>query len=425
MLARQFPPIGGAGVHRTIGSVRYLPELGYEPVIVTGSGASRDRWEPLDQDLLERIPAGVPVHRVDGVEPDAASGLARLRGTPPWVRWWVDRCAQLGREVGRGADVVYASCLPYETAFAGAALARTLGVPWVADLEDLWALDEMRVVPSGLHRALDRRRMRRALATAAGVVLASPTAAERVCEQLPGVASHAAIRGIPIGFDLSDFPAVAPPRTDGVFRIVHTGSLHTDLGEHLRDTAGRRRVLGGMTPGVDVITRSAVYLVEAVAGLIAESRDLAARIEVHLAGELTERDRAALAGHPFVRTPGALGHREALALMRTADLLFLPMHDLPPGRRAGLIPYKTYEYLASGRPILAAVPDGDARSLLAPMAHVSLVRPADVAGMAQAIRERLAAAATAGGHEPAAEPPPELARRQSVARIAELLDAVC
>jgi glycosyltransferase involved in cell wall biosynthesis len=68
--------------------------------------------------------------------------------------------------------------------------------------------------------------------------------------------------------------------------------------------------------------------------------------------------------------------------MRTADLLFLPMHDLPPGRRAGLVPHKTYEYLAAGRPILAAVPDGDARDLLAESGAALLCRPADTAAMA-------------------------------------------
>ena len=60
------------------------------------------------------------------------------------------------------------------------------------------------------------------------------------------------------------------------------------------------------------------------------------------------------------------------------------MHELPPGRRASIVPYKTYEYLAARRPVLAAVPDGDVRDLLAPMAHVSLCRPSDSGAMAEA-----------------------------------------
>jgi hypothetical protein len=45
MLARHFPPIGGAGVHRTIGSVRHLPAHGHQPVVVTGAAEHRDRLE--------------------------------------------------------------------------------------------------------------------------------------------------------------------------------------------------------------------------------------------------------------------------------------------------------------------------------------------------------------------------------------------
>ena len=153
---------------------------------------------------------------------------------------------------------------------------------------------------------------------------------------------------------------------------------------------------------MDLLTRSHVFLVEALAALIAADPSLEGRLELHLAGELTAGDRAVAEGHAFVRTPGLLSHRETVALMRSADLLFLPMHDLPAGERAGLIPYKTYEYLAAERPILAAVPDGDVRDMLAPLDHVSLVRPADVEGMtsgsARADRLRTAAHRRARGN---------------------------
>jgi hypothetical protein len=45
------------------------------------------------------------------------------------------------------------------------------------------------------------------------------------------------------------------------------------------------------------------------------------------------------------------------------------------------VPHKTYEYLAAGRPILAAVPDGDARRLLEDSEAALLCRPSDVRAM--------------------------------------------
>ena len=110
-------------------------------------------------------------------------------------------------------------------------------------------------------------------------------------------------------------------------------------------------------------------------------------------------------------------------LLRTADLLFLPMHELRPGERAGIVPGKTYEYLASGRPILAAVPEGDARDLLEEAGGAILCPPADVDCMAAAVRTQLERF-RAG--KPGASPSPEVVARYEyrnlVARLAEVFD---
>ena len=244
--------MGGAGVHRTLGSVRHLPQHGYEPVVVTGPAPDvpRNRWEPTDRELLERVPADAEIHRLPSTQPNQdVSRIGRLLDLrPPLVRWWLEESTSLGARVGREADVIYASCAPYETAFAAAELARELGRPWIADLEDPWALDEMRVPLSALHRSLDVRRMRRALASASAIVMAAPEAALRVRQAMPELASRVTVTGIPIGFDESDFRIPAPAATDEVFRIVHTGSMHTDFGHDLRRTRVRTADLGGQPP---------------------------------------------------------------------------------------------------------------------------------------------------------------------------------
>ena len=71
--------------------------------------------------------------------------------------------------------------------------------------------------------------------------------------------------------------------------------------------------------------------------------------------------------------------------MRSADSPFLPLHNLPPGMRATIVPGKTYEYLASGMPILAALPPGDARDILIEAGNAPVVRPDDVEGLSAAI----------------------------------------
>ena len=349
----------------------------------------------------------------------------RWLGRPqPWVRAWVDGAVRTGMDVAADAELILASCIPYETAKVGARLSAELGIPWVADLEDPWALDEMRVQPTALHQRVDFARMRRTLGTASAIITCAPEAAARFRDALPEHA-HKVIASVPIGFDRDTFEQRARPPGASGLRIVHTGSLHTALGEAHRRSRPFRRLLGGTSVDVDILTRSAVFLVEALRQLCDADPQLTDRIELHLAGDLTARDRATVESHPFVRLHGQLSHAETVALMSSADLLFLPMHDLPVGNRAGLIPYKTYEYLASCRPILAAVPDGDVRDMLEPLPHVTLCRPSDVEGMARAVRSRLSSGPAGDlGLDLASPPLAQYDRRRLVGRVAAVLDEV-
>jgi hypothetical protein len=427
LLARHFPPIGGAGVHRSVGSVRYLPAHGYEPVVVTGPADRASRWSPHDTALLEAIPPGTELHRLEGPEPqdlrDGWRGRADrwLQRPAPGVRWWIEHAVETGIRAGKDADLVYASCVPYATAEVGARVAAALGVPWVADLEDPWALDEMRVQPTALHQRVDFARMRRALSSAAAIMMCAPEAAVRMRAAMPGKRVDA----VPIGFESAAFRGPAPARDESVFRIVHTGSMHTDLGLAHRRSRSLRRALRGTSLDVDILTRSHVFLIEALERLLRERPELHGRIELQLAGGLTEGDRTAAAGHDFVRDAGLLSHPETVALMRSASLLFLPMHDLPAGSRAGLIPYKTFEYLAARRPILAAVPEGDVRDLLTLLDDATVCRPDDVAAMAAAVGLAIDRGPVAEvAHTFDTPPLAELERSRCVARIAAVLDAV-
>jgi glycosyltransferase involved in cell wall biosynthesis len=132
-----------------------------------------------------------------------------------------------------------------------------------------------------------------------------------------------------------------------------------------------------------------VYLLQAISRLIAEDASLADRVEVHLAGVLSDSDREVASLSPAVRLAGYLSHAESIALMRSSDLLFLPMQNLPPGRRSATVPGKTYEYLASGRPILAAIPDGDAREILSAAGNAVICAPNDVEGMVDGLRAQV------------------------------------
>lgn len=420
-----FPPIGGSGAQRPLRMASLLPRHGYEPVVITGGGATEDRWAPEDRTLVAEIPPELEVRRLDAQsEPPGPSrwrGRAErwLRLQPRWARWWVDGSVALGSRE-QEVELVYVWMQPYVSAEAGAELARRLGRPWVADLGDPWALDEMMAYPSALHRRRDLARMGALLGTAAGIVMSTPEAVSRLLAAFPALAGRPVV-AIPNGFAAEDFAGPAPTRDDAAFRIVHTGYLHTELGLQHRRSLPLRSALRGSVPGLDILTRSHVHLVEAVNALLAADPSLAGALELHLAGVLTDADREVAARCPATRMHGYVTHAESIALMRSADLLFLPMQNLPPGVRATIVPGKTYEYLASGSRILAAVPEGDARDILAAAGSAILVRPDDVEAMAAGIRSELEHARTGTLPQP---PRPDVVARFEYGKLAADLAGV-
>jgi glycosyltransferase involved in cell wall biosynthesis len=422
-----FPPSGGSSAQRNVGLVRRLPELGYEPVMVTAPLESEEHWAPLDQSLMEGLPAGTEVIRLRSHPPEESGALVRrlerlFDRDDTWRRWWMEAALEAAREAVDGCELIYAPLEPYETAVVAAKLSQEHGIPWIADLLDPWALDEMRVHVSGIHRRRDLARMRRLLATADAVIMNTPEAARRAHEAFPELRDRI-VESIPVGFEAADFEAPVSPRQDGRFRIAHTGYLHTEDGLRHRRNASLRRRLGGVYMDVDPLTRSHVHLLAALDLLLAEDPALADTIEVHLAGALTQTDLEIAERSPVTRVRGYLSHVESLELIRTADLLFLPLQDLPSGGRTGLVPAKTYEYLASGTPILAAVPEGDARDIVREAGNARIVAPSDEDAMARAVKD--AVGRWRAGERPAPPPAEMLARyeRGHVARrLADVFD---
>jgi glycosyltransferase involved in cell wall biosynthesis len=401
ILAYHFPPIGGAGVQRTVKFVKYLPEFGFRPVVVTTGDVGNETSTLRDVTLTDEIPPGTPVYRApkrpSPLLPRWATRVGdralrllqcRDRNASAWIKGCVDAGLRAGRD--HPPDLVYASMSPFETCPAAELLARSFGVPWVADLRDPWALDEMMVYTSRWHRLVEVRRMRRELSSAGLVIMNTPEATRALTAEMPEF-TEARVHTITNGFDASDFAGPPPPKRQDEFRIVHTGYLHSELGARHRRRRLIRQLLGGERLPIDIETRSHIYLLSALARWQSESPDIRRHVRLVLAGAVTTSDRQVVERSgvsELVEMPGYLDHQSSTALLRSGDLLFLPMHNLPAGEKARIVPGKTYEYLAAGPPILAAVPEGDASDLVRQSENGDVCRPDDVDGILSSLRVR-------------------------------------
>lgn len=397
-LAYYFPPAGGAGVQRSEKFVRYLPSEGFLPTVVTGPGPSGDRWTPKDDSVTNESLSEAQIFRAAGPIPQESgpwsSRLQRWIASPSrFSKWWVKSATEVASQSIDGARLIFATMSPFSTAKAAQQISQRTGIPWIADLRDPWALDEMQIYPSFLHRKLELRRMGHILSSAAGIIMNTPEAKTALQKTFPFL-KQKPVTTITNGYDAADFAGSLAPRTDGKFRLVHTGYLHTELGLDLRRKRNFYRAAGGIEAGVDILTRSHVFLLKAIEQWIEQCPQIAENLELIFAGVTSEQDRTVVENSTISQLThftGYIPHVESVRLIRTADLLFLPMHNLAGGRRSRIVPGKTYEYMAAGRPILAAVPKGDARDFLKRSGVALLTEPDDVAGIVRHLNDTFSA----------------------------------
>ncbi|MCX8022640.1 MAG: glycosyltransferase [Syntrophorhabdaceae bacterium] len=394
-IAYHFPPVGGAGVQRTVGFVKHLPEFGLLPVVVTGAGPDEGRWTPEDQVFMSRIPKEVVIYRTEamgkGLRENKVSRFLRrlLCLDGPFARWWIPASIKQGEKAikEQGIRLILATMSPFESAIVAATLSRRFKIPWIADLRDPWALDEMQVYYSSIHRRIHKKRMHNALSSASGIIMNTPEAVRALKKAFPDFEEKDVIC-ITNGFDPQDFDGPTPSRDEKTFRIVHSGYFHTELGMDLERKRVLLKLFGGIDKGVRIITRSHLFLIKALEEAIAIRPEIKKDLEVRFIGIADKTDVAIAKRSPlanYIHFTGYLPHNESVKEIRMADLLFLPMHNIEPRTRATIVPGKLYEYMATEKPIIGAVPEGDAKDFLIKSGLGIIVEPDDEKNMAKKI----------------------------------------
>ena len=267
--------------------------------------------------------------------------LRRVTGPlKPWIpfpdkAWWLGRLGGLERWGARLApDLIYSSSPPPTMHLAAARLARRLGVPWVAELRDLWS-DNFFERKRGVLGLLDRRVEGAVLGRADGLVTVSPPLAEtlRARYRLPVEVIYASFNG-----DRPPAPAgraEAPP--PGLpLRVLYAGRVYPGL----------------MMP--DMLLKAVQGLLESGALRPGElAVDFFCHNHRYLRGWLEERFPGT-AGCCRVRAP--IAHREMLALQpRYHALLHIGWFD---HNFQGCVTSKFFEYLGASRPILSTSKPG-------------------------------------------------------------------
>ena len=380
LIAHDFPPRGGTGVLRVAKFVRYLPDWGWEPVVITAAG----RGPYPDDRLLQDLPAGLEVVRVPvpGVPqpgtPPGGSVVIRGGGNDwrqrlkPWIVpdpqiLWVPWAVRAAHARLRNGDIqaLMTSAPPFSTSLTGWWLKRrNPTLPWLMDLRDLWSESSLQhqLVPYKLNRFLEQQ----CLSSADHTTVVSDGIRTLTIKQL-GVEPER-ISTLTNGFDPNDLPADLPVPdrvstrwgTSEPLRMRYVGSIGAARAPDFRMLFEALRQLPAEGLGAELLR------IEFVGAYAQTIHDWVAPLV-----------RAGLVVlHPFVP------HDHAVRYMADADVLMLFLTNDWEGRIAHS--NKLFEYLAVGRPILAIAPEGEATQLVRDE-QAGITAPHDPAAIVQAI----------------------------------------
>jgi hypothetical protein len=427
LISYHFPPSGVIGGVRPYRLARHLPEFEIEPWVVTV------RPEYTERELLSPDGAapGVPDERITrtvveptlrdrvlwlwrgarrtrspaGGGPKGPGELRRLACVREWALSWLSFPDQkLGwygpalraveGALGRvDFDVVVSTSPPRVAALVAASVSRRRGIPWVMDLRDPWQMhwEWSEVGALGARAALDRL-FRKCVRSAHSVVHTTERLREMTCLLVPDAAARTVC--IPNGFE-PEWVRTDDVRPD-TFGLGYYG-----------------HIMGGRS--------AAAFLVGLRRWLDAGRRE-AGRVRVQFVGSGFEGVRlqaASLGLDKVVSTQPPVPRSGAAQLMCRDFVLLLLANDQPLQ-----VPGKAYDYLATGRRILAvAERDSATFDLLAPLSGCSVANgPDQVAAALDSFYRDFVCAAEVRVDRGAALA--EAAYPRRVARYAELLRSI-
>jgi glycosyltransferase involved in cell wall biosynthesis len=230
-------------------------------------------------------------------------------------------------------NVIFTTSAPWSVLISGLILQRFTGVPWVADMRDPWTTEELRYRSTGWRYSVDKYIERKCLGNADIVIGVHPKWIEDLGSRSEENHSSGKFVLITNGFDESDFSnhSLSDLNSDNGIKISHIGSMFE----------------GSLEP-----------LLTSLENL---DNSILINLSLEFIGYIHPKDLDELNKSPVRRIinyqPQRIPHKKALEEMEGSHILFL---SLP----FEYFPGKIFEYMRTGRPVLAIVHNCSVRELI-------------------------------------------------------------
>jgi len=379
-----WPPSGGAGVQRWVKFAKYLREFGWEPIIYTPLNPG---FSITDQTLLRDIPAGITVLKTPIWEPYEAYRRLMGKKTAPsitdhaaakksttsllhklsvWVRgnlfipdarkYWINPSVKFLKKylAENSVDVIVSTGPPHSMHLIALQLTRTQKIPWVADFRDPWTdidyYKEMNIsaFADRIHKKLELKTI-----TSCDTLVVVGREMKANYEAL-GATN---VKLITNGFDPHDMD-VDDLVMDSKFSISHIGTLPPSF--------------------------NMVHLWQVLAELAEADPEFKRNLEIKLVGKVQSAvldDLKSYGLFDHLNAMGYVSHNAVPRIMKQSAVLALIINRDSPNS-TGILTGKIFEYMASGRPILALGPvQGDLAKILNETAAGTIAETNDYEGI--------------------------------------------
>ena len=380
IISYYFPPSGGPGVQRVLKFVKYLPQFGWEPVVLTVEDGD---FPARDESLLNEVPPDIKVFRtrifepydlyrrltgrkkgsaldVDNINKEGKKNLSEklsevVRATffiPDGRRGWLKHAVREGKKIliNEKPDLIFSSSPPYTCALIAMKLkiyARhklNMKIPWVSDFRDAWTdyltTPKRWFIPS----MIDKNYERKTLIHSDVVTIVSKGFENDFDKKYPEISKDKQYELIRNGFDSSDFINIKPEKNENErLTVVYTGSMY-----------GKR---------------NPYFFIDTLNELCKNSKIEKDKIKLYFVGRCGSEIIEYINNSPIkssIELIPYIPHSESIKYLLKADAMLLIIDE---DKYSGMIiSGKVFEYLGTslitGKPIIAIAPEGEASDLI-------------------------------------------------------------
>lgn len=351
-----WPPAGGPGVQRWLKFVKYLPEFGIEPIVYIPENPT---YPIIDEAFSKDVSPNLTVIKRKIFEPYGFASMFyknKVRkmsaGIIPnnakqsfseklalWVRgnlfipdarvFWVRPSVNfLEKYIQEHAiDTVITTGPPHSLHLIGIKLQKRLNVKWIADFRDPWTtIGYQKDLKLSRYSEFKHKRLERRVLKAADQVIVTSRTTKADFSRI----TTKPIEIITNGFDQEK---VSTGMLDHKFSLAHIGSLLSE--------------------------RNPLFLWQTLSEIVSEVPGFSDHLEIKLIGTLSAEVLESIRLYQledFMNNLGYVPHDEAIAHQRSSQVLLLI--EINSLHTRSIIPGKLFEYMVSGRPIVAIGPNG-------------------------------------------------------------------